>query len=238
MPVAKKIEGFMSRSSFIRQMFEAGAKMKAQFGADNVYDFSLGNPDLPPPPEFTAVMRELAEDETPGVHGYMPNAGWPDVCAKVAEFIGPEYGQKFSGSDVIMTVGAGGALNVVFKSILDPGDEVIVPKPYFVEYGFYVDNHGGRIKLVDTNPDFTLNLDRIEEAITPQTRAVLINSPHNPTGVIYPDANIRELCRILEKANAKNGRPIMLISDEPYRKIVYDNVVVPSNFAHYPYVWP
>ena len=236
MPVAKKIKGFMEKSSFIREMFEAGARLKAEFGEENVFDFSLGNPDLPPPKEFKQVLHELIDDDKPGIHGYMSNAGWPDVRASVAEFATKEYGQAFTADDVIMTVGAGGALNVALKTILDPGDEVITPRPFFPEYNFYADTHNGVLKTVDTNPDFTLNLDNIAGAITERTRAVLINSPHNPTGVVYPEENIRDLSRLLEEASSKNGRPVILISDEPYRKIVYDGISVPSVFAHYPYV--
>lgn len=237
MPIATKIESFMERSSWIREMFEAGAKMKAELGADNVFDFSLGNPDLEPPAEFKSTLRELIEDDTPGVHGYMPNSGWPSVRACVADYCGREFGLGFTANDVIMTCGAGGALNIALKTILDPGDEVIVPQPYFVEYDFYVDNFNGVIKRADTNPDFTLNIENIAKQFTPKTRAVLINSPNNPTGVIYPEENIKELSELLEKMSAQNGRPVILISDEPYRKIVYENAVVPSVFTYYPYVF-
>lgn len=236
MPVAEKIKGFIDRSSWIREMFEAGIRLKSQVGADNVYDFSLGNPDLEPPAEFQAVIEELAKDKTPGTHAYMPNAGLPEVRAQVAAFATQEYGQPFTANDIIMTVGAGGALNVALKTVLNPGDEVIVPKPYFVEYDFYVDNHNGVIKPVATNPDFTLNLDHIAAAATERTRAVIINSPNNPTGVVYPEENLRALYGLLERMSAKAGRPVVLISDEPYRKIVYDGVTVPSVFGDYPYV--
>ena len=186
MPVAGKIKAFIDRSSWIREMFEAGSKLKAELGPDNVFDFSLGNPDLEPPARFTEVLRELAGSDAPGTHAYMANAGWPDVRASVAEYAGSEYGVKLTGDDIVMTCGAGGALNVALKTVLDPGDEVIVPRPYFVEYNFYVDNHNGVIKLVDTNPDFTLNLENIEAAATAKTRAVLINSPTIPPGWFIP----------------------------------------------------
>ncbi|MBU2552437.1 MAG: pyridoxal phosphate-dependent aminotransferase [Proteobacteria bacterium] len=236
MPVAKKIASFIGRSSFIREMFEAGARLKAEFGAENVYDFSLGNPDLEPPADFKTVLRELIDDPTRGRHGYMPNSGWPDVRAAVADYATTEYGPKFSADDIIMTVGAGGALNVALKTILDPGDEVIVPRPYFVEYDFYLDNHNGVIKRADTNPDFTLDLDAIAAQATAKTRGVLINSPNNPTGVVYSEDDLRGLSGLLADLSRKNGRPVYLISDEPYRKIVYDGVQVPSVFMHYPYV--
>lgn len=235
MPLARKIEGFIDRASWIREMFEAGARLKAQIGSEKVFDFSLGNPDLEPPAAFRTVLQELAADQTPGRHAYMSNAGWPETRAQVAAYASQDYGLNFSADDILMTCGAGGALNVVLKTILDPGDEVIVPRPYFVEYNFYVDNHQGQVILADTNPDFTLNLDRIAAAVSPKTRAVLINSPNNPTGVVYPEENIQELGRLLEDLSAKAGRPILLISDEPYRKIVYDGVKVPSVFTRYPY---
>ncbi|MEW6262866.1 MAG: pyridoxal phosphate-dependent aminotransferase [Thermodesulfobacteriota bacterium] len=236
MPIAKKIESYIDRSSWIREMFEAGTRLKAEIGADKVFDFSLGNPDLEPPAAFKAVLKELAVDETAGTHSYMSNAGWPEVRAQVASFASREYGQKITADDVIMTVGAGGALNVALKTILDPGDEIVVPRPYFVEYNFYADNHGGLVKPADTNPDFTLNLDNLAAAVTSKTRALLINSPNNPTGVVYPEANIKDLSLLLEKISARNGRPAILVSDEPYRKIVYDGVKVPSVFSYYPYV--
>ncbi|MBW1710522.1 MAG: pyridoxal phosphate-dependent aminotransferase [Deltaproteobacteria bacterium] len=236
MPVAEKIQGFIQRASWIREMFEAGDRLRAEVGPENVFDFSLGNPDVEPPVEFKNILQELAADKTPGLHGYMSNAGLPETRSAVAEYLSDEFGLNFSSDDVIMSVGAGGGLNVALKTILNPGDEVIVSSPYFVEYNFYIDNHGGEIKVVDTNPDFTLNLKNIEAAFTGKTRAVLINSPNNPTGVIYPEENIRDLSALLEGISSKVGRPVFLISDEPYRKIIYDGVVVPSVFAHYKHV--
>ncbi|MBW2141739.1 MAG: pyridoxal phosphate-dependent aminotransferase [Deltaproteobacteria bacterium] len=236
MPVAEKIQGFIQRASWIREMFEAGDRLRAEVGPENVFDFSLGNPDVEPPVEFKNILQELAADKTTGLHGYMSNAGLPETRSAVAEYLSDEFGLNFSSDDVIMSVGAGGGLNVALKTILNPGDEVIVSSPYFVEYNFYIDNHGGEIKVVDTNPDFTLNLKNIEAAFTGKTRAVLINSPNNPTGVIYPEENIRDLSALLEGISSKVGRPVFLISDEPYRKIIYDGVVVPSVFAHYKHV--
>jgi aspartate aminotransferase len=230
--VADKIVGFIERSSWIREMFEAGNRLRAQIGADKVFDFTLGNPDLEPPAAFKTVLKELAADETPGLHGYPSNAGIPEARSAVAGFLKAEFGLGFTAEDVIMTVGAGGGLNVALKTILNPGDEVIAPSPYFVEYNFYVDNHGGVLKLAETNPDFTLNLANIEAAATARTRAVLINSPNNPTGVVYPEKNIQDLSALLDRIAARVGRPVYLISDEPYRKLVYDGVAVPSVFAH------
>ena len=180
MPVSKKIAEFITRSSWIRAMFEEGAKLKAQFGPENVYDFSLGNPNLDPPDKFFEVAARLAADRTPGRHAYMPNAGYPQVRAKVADFLSRQQGVTLSENEVIMTVGAGGALNVVLKAIVDPGAEVVVPTPYFVEYDFYLDNHGGKVVRVPYGPDFSLNLEAMAAAITERTCGVLINSPQQP----------------------------------------------------------
>lgn len=233
MAVSKKMSAFAERSSWIRKMFEQGAKLKAEFGAENIFDFSLGNPDLPPPPEFSKVLRETAADEGPGVHAYMPNSGYPFVREKVAERIAVEQGVALSSEEVLMTCGAAGALNVVLKSLLDPGDEVIILAPFFVEYNFYVDNHGGVAKIVNTDPEFNLDLAAIDAALGPKTKAVIINSPNNPTGQIYSAADLAGLGELLAASGKKNGSAIYLIADEPYRKIVFDNCEVPSVFQAY-----
>ncbi len=211
-------------------MFEEGAKMKAQFGAENVFDFSLGNPDVPPPPEFRAVLQELAADQTPGVHAYMPNGGFPWVRDILAERLSAEQGVAVTGGDLLMTCGAAGAINIVLKSLLNPGDEVILLAPYFVEYNFYVDNHGGVSRVVNTDREFNLDLAAIEAAITDKTKAVFINSPNNPTGQIYSQEALNELGKLLESAGRQRGITIYLIADEPYRKIVFDNHLVGSAF--------
>ncbi|HZK48683.1 MAG TPA: pyridoxal phosphate-dependent aminotransferase, partial [Thermoleophilia bacterium] len=233
MPVGKKIEGLMERSSWIRKMFEEGGRLRAEHGAENVFDFSLGNPNLEPPAEFHKVLNELIAEPYPGRHGYMSNAGYLETRQAIADYLTEEQGVPVHADNIVMTSGAGGALNVIFKAILDAGDEVLVPRPYFVEYGSYVDNHGGVLRLVDTNPDFSLDLDGISAAITPKTRAVILNSPNNPTGRIYPEGTVRELGRLLERKGAETGRIIFLIADEPYRKIVYGDTAVPSLMAAY-----
>lgn len=233
MAVAKKMKEFAERSSWIRRMFEEGARLKAQYGAENVFDFSLGNPDLPPPPEFGRVLAEMVANEGPGVHAYMPNSGYPEVRAAVAGRLSAEQGVGLGQDDIIMTCGAAGALNVVLKAILDPGDEVIVLAPFFVEYHFYIDNHGGVAKVVDTDAEFNLDPAAIAAAISDRTKAILINSPNNPTGQIYPAAALAELGAVLRKAAGKSGRAIYLIADEPYRMIVFDGHEVPSIFAAY-----
>ncbi len=227
MPIADRIKESIEKSSWIRRMFEAGLELKAKFGNDNVYDFSLGNPDLPPPPEFFRILKNLASREVDGAHGYMSNAGYPDVRNAVAAQASAEMGIKLTGENIIMTCGAAGALNVIFKTILNPGDHVIVMKPYFVEYGFYIGNHGGEIVLVETNGDFSINIDKLKSALTPRTKAVLINSPNNPTGRVYTEAELKALADLLAE-RAKAGQHIYLVSDEPYRKIVYDGIRVPS----------
>lgn len=232
MSVSKKMFEFGQRASWIRKMFEEGVKMKAQFGADQVYDFSLGNPDLPPPPEFHQTLRALAAEAAPGVHKYMPNSGYPHVREKLAAKISTEQGVTIGAGDVLMTCGAAGGLNVTLKAILDPGDEVILLSPYFVEYNFYVDNHGGVAKIVATGPDFDLDMKAIVEAINPKTKAIIINSPNNPTGQIYSNAALHKLGHVLEAASQKFGA-IYLIADEPYRKLVFDGNEVPSVFANY-----
>jgi len=233
MTVAKKIQGYLERASWIRKMFEEGAKLKAEHGAENVFDFSLGNPNLEPPDRFKEVLSEMARAPGSGRHAYMPNTGYPSVRRAVAEFLSGEQGVSVTADNVIMTCGAAGALNVVLKAILDHGDEVITPTPYFVEYGFYVDNHGGILKAVPTKSDFTLDLGAIRNAITPKTKAVLINSPNNPSGQIYGEETLVALGALLTEEGRRLNRTLYLISDEPYRKIVFDGLEVPSIFSCY-----
>ena len=228
MTVAQKMSMFAEQSSWIRKMFEEGAKMKAEFGADNVFDFSLGNPDVPPPAKFNEVLQELAAKENPGAHAYMPNGGYPYVREALAHKLSEEQGVHIDQGDVLMTCGAAGGLNVMFKALLDPGDEVIMLAPFFVEYKFYVDNHGGVSKVVATDEEFNLDFEAIEEAITEKTKVVLINSPNNPTGQVYSAEDINRLGQILDSAGDRLCTTIYLVSDEPYRKIVYDGFEVPS----------
>jgi aspartate aminotransferase len=233
MAISAKVQASIGMSSWIRKMFEEGIARKAKFGAENVFDFSLGNPNLEPPVRFKELIRELAGDQRPGLHGYMPNAGLAESRKAVADYLSRNNPQTFSPDDVVMTVGAGGGLNVVLKTLLDPGDEVIIPCPYFAEYNFYLDNHLGVRVIVKTNPDFSLDLSSIEKAITEKTKAVLINSPNNPTGKVYTRETLKALGELLGVSSRKLGKPIYLISDEPYRKIVYDGLTVPSVFDAY-----
>ncbi len=230
MAISKKMNEFAERSSWIRKMFEQGARMKARYGAENVFDFSLGNPDLPPPAEFSRAIAQVTAVEGPGIHSYMPNNGYPRVREAVAGQISREQGVTLDRDDILMTCGAAGGLNVILKSLLDPGDEVIVLAPFFVEYHFYVDNHGGIPKVVATAADFSLDLPAIADALTARTKAMIINSPNNPTGQIYSSAELAGLGEVLAAAGEKFGTTIYLVSDEPYRKIVFDNHEVPSIF--------
>ena len=234
MPVSEKMKDFSTRSSWIRKMFEEGARMKAEFGTDKVFDFSLGNPDVPPPSKFYEVIGELAGDTSPGVHAYMPNAGYPWVRQAIAARMSGEQGVTVQPGDTLMTCGAAGALNILLKALLNPNDEVILLAPYFVEYDFYVDNHGGKCTVVKTDNRFNLDLAAIEQAITSKTKAIIINSPNNPTGQIYPQEALLALGALLGEAGARLGTTITLIADEPYRKIVFDGHSVPSIFKASP----
>ncbi|MCH7606293.1 MAG: pyridoxal phosphate-dependent aminotransferase [Chloroflexi bacterium] len=233
MPVSKKVQGFMEQGGWIRRMFEAGITMKAQYGEDNVFDLSLGNPVVEPPEQFNRELRRLAEHPIKGMHRYMPNNGYPETRQAVADGLRAETGIGFSANDIVMTCGAAAALNVVLKTILNPEEEVILLSPYFVEYGYYVDNHGGNSVVVPTDADFQPDLGAIEAAITPRTRGIIINSPNNPSGAVYSDDILRELGELLRRKQAEHGTEIFIISDEPYRRIIYDGLTYPQVFPHY-----
>jgi aspartate aminotransferase len=234
MALAVRIQDAIQRSSWIRKTFEEGARLKALYGADQVFDFSLGNPDLEPPEIFREALHEVVADSPIGAHGYMPNAGYEETRAAVASYVSEEQGIEVGTAHVIMTCGAAGALNCILKALLDPGDEVIVSAPYFVEYGFYAEHHGGQIRVVSTHEDFTLDLGSIEAAINARTKVILINSPNNPTGQVYDGRLLSELGDLLAVRSRELGRAIYLVSDEPYRKIVYDGAIVPSILGSYP----
>jgi len=231
MAIATKIAGHISRSSWIRKMFEEGAKLRQQYGDDNVYDFTLGNPDVEPPAAFGEALRQLANHPLPGMHRYMNNAGYPETRAAVAAKLSRDAGLAVTAEQVVMTCGAGGALNVVLKTILNPGEEVIILAPYFVEYKFYIDNHGGVPVEVWTNREtFRLDLAAIEAAITTKTRAIIINTPNNPTGVIYRADELAALGDLVKRVQQRTSHQIYVISDEPYARLVYDGQQVPNVF--------
>ena len=233
MAIAKRIQEAIQGSSWIRKMFEEGTRLKAVHGADNVFDFSLGNPDLEPPDSFRQALMAVASGDITGAHAYMPNAGLKETREAVAAYVSQEQGVKLAADHILMTCGAAGALNCILKALLNPGDEVIVSAPYFVEYGFYADNHGGCIRVVPTRSDFTLNLEAIAAAINPRTTVILINSPNNPTGQVYDESSLRALGELLSDRSRRLGKTLYLVSDEPYRKIVYDGFAVPSILAAY-----
>lgn len=228
MTISKKIHSFVSQASWIRKMFEEGLKLKELYGEENVFDFSLGNPNLTPPLRFKEILREVASEDTPGMHAYMPNAGYPETRKAIADYINHEQGTSLSHENIIMTCGAGGALNVVLKALLDPGDEVIIPVPYFVEYRFYIDNAGGIPILVNTKEDFSLDLEAMGRAITEKTKVVLINTPNNPTGKVYDQKAISALSKIIEGKEKTFGKNIYMLADEPYSDIVYNKLEIPS----------
>lgn len=232
--LSDEVKGFMGNSSMIRRMFEAGIELKRTYGEDKVYDFSLGNPDLPPPPEIKAAMVEIAAgSDQPFAFGYMPNAGENAARKALAELVSEEQGVAVPADNIIVTCGAAGGINAFFRAVLTPGDEVLCVAPYFVEYGFYAGNFGGVLKPVMANEDFSLNIDRIAGAITEKTRAIILNSPNNPTGKIYKKSELAAVGEVLRAAREKFGRMIYIVSDEPYRFLNYDDCDVPSMFDIY-----
>ena len=233
MAVARKIKEAMAQASWIRKMFEEGARLKAERGSDKVLDFSLGNPCLEPPDSYLETLREHLDDRTPGKYAYMPNAGYWETRKAVAAHLSSTRGTAIEADHVVMTCGAGGGLNVVLKTLLDPGDEVVVVAPYFPEYLFYIDNHGGIPTIVPAREDFLLDLAAIEGALTRRTCAVILNSPNNPTGRLYPQGMIDDLGRLLAGHSRSSGRPVYLISDEPYGDIVYDGRILPDVLGAY-----
>ena len=233
--ISTMIEGLIKNGSAVRAMFEEGKKMAAQFGKENVYDFSLGNPSVYPPEEINKEMINVINDTDPNyLHGYMSNAGYPEVREAVAKSLNKRFATNFSGNNILMTVGAAGGLNVILKTLLNPGDEVIVFAPFFGEYKNYIANFGGKIVIVSADiPNFQLKLDEFEQKINKNTKAVIINNPNNPSGVIYSEETIKKLAEILEKKQAELGTSIYLISDEPYRELAYDGEEVPYLTKYY-----
>lgn len=233
--IAEKMKPYLKNNSAIRMMFEEGKRLAAQYGPENVYDFSLGNPNVPAPTKLKdAIVDILNEVDPVVVHGYMSNAGFPQVRKTIADNLNMRYGTAFTENNLIMTVGAGSALNVCLKTLVNPGEEVIVFAPYFLEYGAYVRNYDG--VLVEVAPDtdtFQLNLSDFEKKLSEKTKAVIINNPHNPTGVVYREETIRELAEILKEKQKEYGHAIYLLSDEPYRELAFDGAVVPFVTKYY-----
>ena len=224
MAISEKVSGFMEKSSWIRKMFEEGISLKKQFGEENVFDLSLGNPVIEPPDEVQAAIVQAAKDISPGLHRYMPNAGLQDVREAVAKTLSNECKVSISANDLVMVCGAAGGLNITLKTLLDNEDEVLIFAPYFVEYLFYADNHGGKAVAVKTHDDFTLDMDALKDALNEKTKAVIVNSPNNPTGVVYSREELQQLAEILKVHSEETGKTVYLISDDPYQKITFDGV--------------
>lgn len=236
-PVSQEIHGYMAKSSFIRKMFEKGIELKQKYGSDNVFDFSLGNPDLPPPAQVAVELKNIADNlDQPFALGYMPNSGYPETRQIVAAAMSKDQGVEIPANHIIMTCGAAGGLNSLFRAILEPGDEVVCPAPYFVEYGFYVGNAGGKLKpAMSKELTFELDLPAIAAELTDKTRVMFINSPNNPTGVIYSREELEKLVGLIREHARKIGRIIYLVSDEPYRFLNYDGLEIPSVLELYEY---
>lgn len=233
--ISEKMKPYLKNNSAIRAMFEEGKRLAALYGAENVYDFSLGNPNVPAPAQMKDAIIDILENEDPVVvHGYMSNAGFPEVRKAIADNLNERFGTSFNENNLIMTVGAGSGLNVCLKTVLNPGEEVIVFAPYFLEYGSYIRNYDG--VLVAVTPDtehFQLNLEDFEQKLTPNTKAVIINNPHNPTGVVFSEETIEKLTAILKAKEQEYGHAIYLISDEPYRELAFDGAFVPFITKYY-----
>ena len=210
-----------------------GIELKRQYGEENVFDLSLGNPVMQPPAEFFDELRRIANDPAPGIHRYMPNAGYAETRDAVAAQLFSETGLGFGADDIVMTCGAGGALNVALKTLLDTGDEVIIFAPFFVEYHFYADNHGGSCRVVPPDENFLPDMDALRDAFNERTKVVLINSPNNPSGALYSAALLDEMCALIRNAETEYGREIFLVSDEPYRRLLFDGLEYPHIFHHH-----
>ena len=233
--ISKQMEELVKGSSVIRAMFEEGKKMADKYGAENVYDFSLGNPSVEPPAEVKQAIIDSLNEESPNyLHGYMSNSGYEDVRDVIAENINKRFATHFSRDNIIMTVGAAGGLNVILKTLVNPGEEVIVFAPFFGEYNNYITNVNGKVVVVPPNTDtFMPDMAEFEKRITKMTKAVIINTPNNPTGVVYSEDTIKELAAVLEKKQKEFGTDIYLISDEPYRELVYGDIEVPYVTKYY-----
>lgn len=234
MTISRKLQQQMAEGGWIRKMFEEGIALKKKYGESNVFDLSLGNPVIEPPEEFRRELRRLADEPTPGMHRYMPNAGYQETRSAVAEHLSSETGLTFTANEIVMTCGAAGAINVVLKTIIEAGDEVIIFAPFFVEYIYYIDNHQGVHRVVPTDSGFMPDLAVLEESITPKTRAVIVNSPNNPTGVVYGRSVLQGIGKVLQRKERQYGKEIFLVSDEVYRRLVYDGVECPYAFHHHP----
>ncbi|MTI84706.1 MAG: pyridoxal phosphate-dependent aminotransferase [Firmicutes bacterium] len=230
MSISDNVRKSIAKPNWLRKMFEEGEHLRSIHGADKVYDFTIGNPGVEPPAAFHKELKKIALNPTPGMHRYMSNVGYIETREAIAQVLKEDTGLSFNQNHIVMSCGAGGGLNVVLKTILNPGEEVIVLVPYFPQYSAYIDNYSGIMKEVNTLPNFQPDLESLEEAITPRTKGIIINSPNNPTGVVYKEETLVQLETLLKAKEKEFGTTIYLISDEPYAKLVYDGVKVPSVF--------
>jgi aspartate aminotransferase len=233
--ISEKMIGLTKNNSVIRAMFEEGNRLAALYGRENVYDFSLGNPNFPAPEAVKSAIIDIVTEEDPvALHGYMSNVGFPDVRQAIADSLNSKFDTSFDQNNIIMSVGAAGGLNVVLKALLNPGDEVIAISPYFVEYGNYVSNFDGKLVVVPANADtFHPDTENIRNSITQNTKAIIINTPNNPTGVVYSEETIKNIAAVLEEKSAQYGSPIYMVADEPYRELAYDGIEVPYLTKYY-----
>ncbi|MEW6199273.1 MAG: pyridoxal phosphate-dependent aminotransferase [Planctomycetota bacterium] len=231
--IADKVAADMGAASWIREMFEKGRRLKAELGDDRVFDFSLGNPNATPPPAFFDALAAVACDRTPALHRYMPNPGFDDTRAAVARFVSREYRVEIDSAGIILTTGAAGGMNVVLRAICNPGDEVLILAPFFPEYRFYVEQAGARPVVVQTDADFQPDIAALDAAVTPRTRAIIINSPNNPSGAVYTEERCREMAKLAAQHD-RPDRPLYLVTDDPYRRILYDLDWCPTPARHYP----
>ena len=229
--VSKKIKAFMEKGSWIRRMFEEGALLKAKFGRENVFDFSLGNPMGEPPEAFKKAIRTALDDPGPGLHGYMPNAGFPHVREKLAEVLSRDHQVNLQGKHLVMTVGAAGAMNVALKALVNAGDRVLIFAPYFVEYVYYIDNVGAIPVIVETDSTFNIDISLVEASMSPDVRALIINTPNNPSGRVYSEQTLSMLGQLIDRKSQEYGHPIYILSDEPYKRIAYD--IDPPSLFHF-----
>ncbi len=228
MVVSNKMRNFAENSTWISKIFNDGAQLKAEFGEEQVLDFRSEKPDLPPPAQYDEILLKAAKNNSPGVHAYMPNGGYPWVKEILAKRLSAEQELAIEHDEMLVTGGAAGGLNVALKALLNPGEEVIVIAPYFAEYGYYIDNHGGVMKIVKSDDSFNVDLGELEAALSEKTKAIIINSPNNPSGQIYSKQSLLELGQLLERTSSKFNTTIFILADESYRKVVYDNYPVPA----------
>ena len=235
MSISQNVKTGIVQGSFIRKMFEEGIALKKKYGNDQVFDLTIGNPILEPPEKFVRELRRLAENPVPGMHRYMENAGYTETRAAVAAQLAVDTGIRFSMNEIVMTVGTAGALNTVFKTLLDPGEEIITFAPYFFEYASYAANHGGNIKILPFDRNLNPDLEALEAGITSKTKAVILNSPNNPTGIVYSSTVLQKIAEIVDRASMRLKKRIYIVSDDVYSKLYFGEGSCPRIINYYPH---